>query len=308
MTVLRSLLRVFPSLNPLARALRSSTVLTSVPNGHFYSPVVNPKTIKESEDSIWSGEVTTTPGLVFNDDSHETILQDWFPRHIEEYIYPEEQRSDAPATEYFSLNEQFGHLDSRALLVFLCELKPSRVIEVGSGFSSLLIADINQRLLRNQIDYRCIDPYPRLFLKQGLPGLVELIEEPVQALPVEFFDQLQKGDFLFIDSSHVCKTASDVHYLFSQVFPRLKPGVYIHIHDIYLPEEYPKLWVLTENRSWNEQYVLNAIMANSDRFEIVFGSNYAMLMHLDKLADVIRTNQSSAFGGSSFWIRRTEAA
>ena len=97
----------------------------------------------------------------------------------------------------------------------------------------------------------------------------------VQEVPLTEFEDLQSGDILFIDSSHVAKTGSDVNFLYFDVFPRLRPGVRIHIHDIFLPQDYPQEWALDENRSWNEQYVLRALLMFSSRFRVLFGSFFA---------------------------------
>jgi len=123
------------------------------------------------------------------------------------------------------------------------------MIEVGSGFSSLLIADVNTRFLNNSCKFQCIEPYPREFLVGGVAGVSELIVQKVQDIPPGYFETLDEGDILFIDSSHVCKTGSDVNFLYFEILPRLKPGVLIHIHDIFLPLEYPQEWVIDENRS-----------------------------------------------------------
>ncbi len=141
-------------------------------------------------------------------------------------------------------------------------------------------------------------------MKEAIPGLAELIEQPVQSLPPGQFAQLESGDILFIDSSHVCKTASDVQHLCSHVLPLLAAGVYIHFHDVFLPQDYPKQWVLKENRSWNEQYVLQAILANSGRYKIIFGSNYACLRHQKALIEALGSDPEKLPGGCSFWIRK----
>ena len=112
--------------------------------------------------------------------------------------------------------------------------RPSRIIEVGSGYSTLLIADVARRFLDGTTRITAIEPYPRPFLaKIG----VELIEARVQDVPPAVFDVLERGDVLFIDSSHVAKTCSDVNHLFFEILPRLKPGVRIHVHDVFLPAD-----------------------------------------------------------------------
>jgi len=129
------------------------------------------------------------------------------------------------------------------------------MIEVGSGFSSLISAEVNRCHLNGAMEFSCIEPYPRQFLIDGVDGITTLVRKRVEDVEPSFFDRLGDGDVLFIDSSHVSKTGSDVNYLFFDVLPRLRPGVLVHIHDIFLPDEYPKVWAIDDCRSWNEQYM-----------------------------------------------------
>jgi hypothetical protein len=121
------------------------------------------------------------------------------------------------------------------------------------------------------------------------------------------FDTLQAGDILFIDSSHVAKTGSDVNRLFFDVLPRLAPGVRIHIHDIFLPHEYPQEWVLQDNRSWNEQYLVRALLMYSVGFRVVFGCSYAYYRFPEDVARALALPSGRGFAGGSLWIERLAA-
>jgi predicted O-methyltransferase YrrM len=286
----------------LYRRRRPMSCKTAFPDGHFYSPVVDPAEL-EGRD-LWSAAPEVL-GIDFNDASHQQILTEAFPRHIAEYRYEEEAPSeDAELDRFYTRNSQFGWLDSRALFVLLCEWRPRRIIEVGSGYSSLLMADVNQRLLGNECTVTCIEPYPRPFLRRKLPGLSEVIEQKVQEVALSRFEALQPGDILFIDSSHVAKTGSDVNYLFFDVLPRLNAGVRIHVHDIFLPLEYPKEWVIDDNRSWNEQYLLRALLMYSSGFRVLFGSSYAFHRFPDEVKRALALPDGHAFGGGSIWLER----
>lgn len=179
------------------------------------------------------------------------------------------------------------------------------MIEIGSGFSSLLAADVAHRILDGALEVTCVEPYPREFLKSEVPGISQVIEKKVEDLPLEFFSNLQSGDILFIDSSHVAKTGSDVNYLFFEVLPRLSVGVRIHVHDIFFPFDYPKNWVLQENRSWNEQYLLRALLMFTEGFRVVFGSSFAFWKYPDLVVKALNLESGAGFGGGSFWIERT---
>ncbi len=292
--------------NPLRRAYGANQEISSAyPNGHFYSPVVDPAELLTQSARIWPSEPPHIHGIDFNRQAHETVLDIWFPRQISRYDYPElngESRHDEKL--FYTRNPQFSWLDCRTLFVFLNEIRPARVIEVGSGFSSLLVADVNRRFLGKSCDFQCIEPFPREFLVSGVEGISELIIKKVQDVPLGYFDSLNAGDILFIDSSHVCKTGSDVNFLYFEVLPRLKSGVFIHIHDIFLPWEYPREWVIEENRSWNEQYLLRALLMYSDSFKVFFGCNYAFCKYPEKIIRALNLASGTGFGGGSFWLTK----
>src|SRR4030095_41590 len=115
---------------------------------------------------------------------------------------------------------------------------------------------------------------------------------------------LDAGDVLFIDSSHVAKTGSDVNHLVFEIFPRLRRGVGLNIHDIFLPAEYPKGWVFGENRSWNEQYVIRALLMYSTMFRVLFGCYYAFFAFPDLVRNALNIAKGAGFGGGSLWIEK----
>lgn len=288
------------ALPEFAAAEPERSVLLFAPPGHFYSPVVDPVTLQDKAEQLWRNDKPVL-GVDFNDSNHVDILKEVFPRHIAAYDYPDELPESAELTRYFTNNTEFAWLDSRALLVLLLHLRPARIVEIGSGFSSLLTADVNNRLLHNSARFSCIEPYPREFLRKPLPGLHELLVCKVEELPASYFAELAAGDVLFIDSSHVAKTGSDVNYLVFEILPRLQPGVIVHIHDIFLPAEYPRHWVVDENRSWNEQYVIRALLMHSTAFRVYFGCNYAFVRYPELVAAALG---GQALGGSSLWLER----
>lgn len=282
----------------------SDEIRTAYPNGHFYSPVVDTADLLDKQDSLWPDWPPMIRGIDFNDQSQKRVLQKWFPRFMPDYDYPEKLAEGHDQTRFHTQNSQFSWLDARTLFVFLRKVKPRRMIEAGSGFSSLLSADVNHRFLGNRCHFQCIEPYPRDFLLEDVPGLSALIQQKVEDVPLAEFDKLQRGDILFIDSSHVCKTASDVYFLYFEVLPRLKAGVLVHIHDIFLPYEYPREWVMDDNRSWNEQYLLRALLMHSRAFQVLFGCRYAQGKYPELVERALSLPKGLSFGGGSFWIRR----
>lgn len=270
-------------------------------DGHFYSPIVNTEEVQQDQGRIWP-RVEDTAGIDFNGAEHERWLTEILPRHFPCYDYPENFAEGADEATFYTRNSQFSWLDSRTLFAVLREFRPRRMIEIGSGYSSLLAADVNRRFLDRQLDMTCIEPYPRPFLRRGIAGISRLVEARIQDVPLETFTVLERGDILFIDSSHVSKAGSDVNFIYFEVLPRLRPGVLVHIHDIFLPHDYPKEWVIDLGIHWNEQYLVRALLTDSHGFEVLFGCAYALEYFPEQLRLLLG---GRLFGGGSLWLRRS---
>ena len=269
------------------------------PLGHFYSPVADPEDLLARLGSIWK-DTDVLPGIDMRVSAQLELLRQLSP-YISQITYPLEQPPDDP-TVYFYRNDQYPRLDAEFLFTFLCRHKPRHMIEIGSGFSSLVTADVNCRMLDRGLDFTCIEPYPRQFLINGVEGITRLVREKVENVAVSFFDRLEAGDVLFIDSSHITKTGSDVNYLFFEVLPRLKKGVFVHLHDSFLPFEYPRKWVIDEGRNWNEQYLLRAFMQFNSEWQVVWMAHYMGVKHKQAVQAVFPYFSDGP--GGSFWIQR----
>lgn len=286
----------------LRAALRKLEAVDFAPSGHFYSPVVDRAEAAASEARLWPAQPRLPAGIDFNDASHRQLLEVEFPRYIAGFDYA--KNGGVSATGGYSPdNPHFGWLDAKVLFVLLQAWRPARVIEVGSGHSSLLMADVNKRFLGGNMHITCIEPYPEPFLQETVGGIDRLIQAKVQDVPLEEFDALAAGDVLFIDSSHVSKAGSDVNHLFFEILPRLASGVRIHIHDVFLPFEYPRSWLLEQGRSWNEQYLLQALLMYNPLFEVVFGSSYCAWKYPELMHHTIAGTEAAA-GGGSLWIEK----
>ena len=269
------------------------------PPGHFYSPIVEPADIARRSAAIWPAQPLVA-GIDFDPAGHAHLLDEVFPPLLRDYAYPDELPERDDLREFYTRNSQFSWFDPRAAFALLRHWAPRRVIEVGSGYSSLLVADVGRRFLGPDFRLTCIEPFPRPFLRR-LPG-VELIVQPVQDVDPALFDRLEPGDVLFIDSSHVAKTGSDVNRLYFDVLPRLARGVHVHVHDIFLPHDYPRDWVLDENRSWNEQYLVRALLMDSTRLRVRFGCNYAWATFPAKVSPLLGLPPGQGYGGGSLWM------
>ncbi len=275
------------------------------PDGHFYSPVVDTKDVAARKEELWPAKPEIL-GVDWNVAQQERVLREFFPKHIAKYDYPELLADSSELTQFYTRNSQFSWLDARALFVLLNEWRPRRMVEVGSGYSTLLSADVNVRFLDSSMQFTCIEPYPRPFLAgpSMLPGVTALMQDRVERVGLAPFLELEAGDVLFIDSSHVAKTGSDVNFLIFEVLPRLALGVRIHIHDIHLPHEYLWDWVVTENRSWNEQYIVRALLMFSKGFEVLFSCSDMFHRDPELVAQALNHPRGVGYGGGSLWLER----
>jgi hypothetical protein len=201
-------------------------------------------------------------------------------------------------------NDYFGGGDAVILFGLLQYCSPTRVIEIGSGFSSALMLDTNDVFCQGRIQFTFIEPHAERLNRLLTPTdrlTVRLHKSEIQKVPLELFDHLKCNDVLFVDSSHVAKIGSDVNHIIFQILPRLKPGVLIHFHDVFYPFEYPLDWI-REGRAWNEAYLLRAFLQYNLEFEVVLFNNFAVQRWQDYVvanAPIMARNS-----GSSLWLRK----
>ena len=262
---------------------------------HFYQPIPDTRSLPET---LW-----TQPSELVGIDMNEAMQLDLLRRHFPKFRDEYGQFAAEPSGEEnrFHLgNQLFDDVDALIAYCMVRHFQPRLIIEVGSGFSSLLLGDAVAKNTGSSLI--CIEPFPREFLRKGFPGLQSLTEQKVQDIELDFFAQLESSDILFIDSSHTVKIGGDVNYLFLEVLPRLKPGVIVHVHDIFLPFEYRRDWVLDEFRFWTEQYLLQAFLTFNSEFEVLMANNYLNQYHEEELK--VAFPDLSSWGGGSFWMRR----
>ncbi len=269
------------------------------PIGHFYSPIVNPSEAGKRAARLWERH-DEMGGIDLRVNDQLALLERLTP-YTSAIYYP--LKRDKTQLGYYYSNDQFPVLDAEFLHTMLCHLRPKTMIEVGSGFSSLITARVNLNMLDGALDFTCIEPYPRKFLTDGVLGITRLIQKRVEDIELSFFDRLEAGDILFIDSSHVAKAGSDVNYLFFEILPRLRKGVLVHFHDIFLPDEYPREWVIDQGRNWNEQYVLRAFLQYNTDWRVVWSAHLMGTRHREAVQKVF-PRYPALGGGGSFWIQR----
>jgi len=214
--------------------------------------------------------------------------------------------STPPGARYVFDNPFFSHGDALFLYSLLRKLQPARLVEVGSGFSSALVADTNETCLNGAVELTFVEPYPDRLESLFSPDEMQrctLMRCTAQDAPATVWSELSAGDVLFIDSTHVSKLGSDVNHFLFEVLPSLPAGVWIHIHDIYYPFEYPLEWVEV-NRAWNESYILRAFLQYNDHFSIRLWNNFLAVRH----AELLRRSFPAAIGhprvGGSIWLEK----
>ncbi|MET0168683.1 MAG: class I SAM-dependent methyltransferase [Vicinamibacterales bacterium] len=266
---------------------------------NFYSPVVDRDEAIQDRHRIWKTAHSAPPGVDMRQDAQVALLHS-IRAVAAEFDYPRTVEERTHAYDFYQDNGFFEGLDARMWFCLARHFRPKTIVEVGGGFSSLLAADVNRRYLDGRVAFLCIDPCPSDVLLAGVPGLAKLLPFRVQDVPLRLFESLRENDVLFIDSSHVSKTGSDVNFLCLEVLPRLAPGVLVHFHDIFLPGEYPKDWVLERGYSWNEQYLVHALLIDSIGFEVVFASYFAS----QRYPHQIRAIFGKPCSGGGLWLRR----
>lgn len=200
---------------------------------------------------------------------------------------------------YYSNNIFFSDGSQLGLECMIAHFKPNRIIEIGSGFSTAAMLDVNERLMGNNVEIICIEPRTeRLRATLRNTDNIQIYESDLQDVDMSIFYSLEANDILFIDSSHVCKPGSDVSMELFEIIPILKSGVIIHFHDIHWPFEYPKSWMY-EGRAYNEAYMLHAFLSNNYDYEIML---YGDMM--EKLYPTDSSNELHGCGHASLWIRK----
>jgi methyltransferase family protein len=256
----------------------------------FYSPIPDLASIP---DSTWERE-SDLAGIHFDLDEQLVFLE----RHRRELA------EFAPPSGYYLDNGAYGPVDADVLYAIVRAAKSTRIVELGSGYTTLLIAEANRR---NELDgagadFRAYDPYPGV-VKGSLSGLTELARTPAEELPAEAFSALGENDLLVVDTTHTVKTGGDVNHVVLDVLPLLRPGVLVHFHDIFLPWEYPRKWAEDYGLYWAEQYLLQAFLSLNREYEIVCALHAISRRHPDRLRDLVRTWRDGIVPGA-FWLRR----
>jgi hypothetical protein len=275
--------------------------LRFAPPGHFYSPIPRLSELDARASTVFDRSRRSLPGIALDEERQRQLFIE-LTAIAADWAFPE---LPDPEWRYFSGEGNFAYClgDALVLHAMLRKLQPKRLVEIGSGFSSCMTLDTNERFLDSSVELTFIEPYPELLyrLLGDRRGAVEVVEQPVQDVDLSRFEDLDAGDILFIDSTHVAKVGSDVNHLVANVLPRVPSGVFIHIHDVFWPFEYPEPWV-REGRAWSELYVVRAFLQYNHDFEIVFFNDWFGEFERDLIA--ARFPRMLDAPGGALWLRR----
>ncbi len=276
--------------------------------GEYYSPIPDLEDVKAREAEIWQRENSAEiPGIDLNENAQLQLLDRLAQYHLDQ-PFSEHQTH---ARRYYFANDFYSFSDGIFYYCMLRHLKPKRVIEIGSGFSSCVLLDTNELFFDSKIRCTFIDPNPeRLFGLLRPVDNIEVVPKRLQETGLGCFDELSAGDILFVDSSHVSKTGSDVNMILFDILPRLPAGVHVHIHDIFYPFEYPREYVY--NRwAWNELYLLRAFLINNHEFRITIFPSFLERFHGERLQSALplawkHPLKWPTLRGASLWIERVK--
>jgi hypothetical protein len=271
----------------------------------YYSPI-NDLSFLDSNRDLWQGRPLPA-GIDWGLDQQLELLRR-VTVHVPELAdVPLDLPVGCSPSTYHWNNDFWRGTDAILHYALLRYLRPARIVEIGCGWSSLLMA---RALARNQQDgvkptsVHQIEPYPRRELLSELPSDWTREEMILQRASLESIEALDDDDILFYDGSHVSRAASDVNWFFFEVLPRVQTGVWVHLHDIFWPSDYPESWVFERGQTWNEQYVLQAFLMFNREFEIVL-ANSALLVECAVEAKALLSGTLEEVGpGGSVWIRR----
>lgn len=245
---------------------------------HYYEPFAHPGDLSQPLELA-----RNLPGIDWNIEGQLQFLTELgYAGEIADLTTP------APSRMEFRLNNgSFESGDAEYLYQLIRAKKPRRIIEIGSGHSTL----IAQRAIRRnreengryECEHVCIEPFEAPWLEQA--G-VTVIRERVESVDSGLFARLGRDDLLFIDSSHVIRPQGDVVTEYLQILPSLQPGVLVHVHDVFSPRDYLREWVVERMWLWNEQYILEAFLTNNDSWQIVGALNLLHHTHFEELQRV----------------------
>lgn len=270
------------------------------PVGHYFSPIVEPDEVRDYVLELRKQPHTEIGGIDFNVSG---MLRFW-QENAELIAGTPFPAMPTPPFRYYFSEGPYPIGDAAILRALMHANRPRRIIEVGSGYSTACMVDVAEEAGLDDLTITCIEPNParlKAMLRKGDWSRVTLVQKNVQKVELDIYRQLDRNDILFIDSTHILKTGSDVHHELFHILPQLRPGVLVHFHDIRYPFEYSDKQIFEKNYSWNEAYGVRALLMYSTRFKVEFYSSLFAELYSD-LANQTYPEFVINFG-SAIWLR-----
>ena len=263
----------------------------------FYSPI--PDVVK-LQASLWERR-SDLAGIVLDLDQQLRFLKRELAPYVDEFRPP----GDSEGRGFQLENPSYGSGDAELLYAMIRHTKPKRVVELGSGHTTRILAHASAANERDgaPAELWVFDPFPAAGIA-SLPGVTRVEETPAQDVRLDVFTQLGERDVLFVDTTHTVKIGGDVNRIVLDVLPRLRPGVVVHFHDIFLPWEYPRSWIEDLGLYWTEQYLLQAFLAHNAAYEIICAMHALWRTHRAEIDEFVPSLREGGAPGA-FWIRRT---
>lgn len=283
---------------PVSRAVLRAVGVFPV-RDHYYEPLFHPRHLHRALD-----EPRALPGIRLDDDAQLSLLAQF---DFQDELSSIPMQPPGPASFGYD-NPNFRAGDAEFLYCMIRHFRPARVVEIGSGMSTLMA---QLAIAANRGDdaaygcaHVCVEPYEMAWL-DAQPGL-RVVRDRVETMARSLFEELQANDILFIDSSHVIRPQGDVLAEYLDILPRLAPGVFVHVHDIFTPRDYPAVWLVDQVRLWNEQYLLEAFLSHNDAFRVVGALNHLRHAHTGALGKALPVfgADPARYEPGSFWMQR----
>ena len=257
----------------------------------FYSPIPD---LRRLPDGAFE-RVSELPGIAWDLDAQLEFVRARVAPAMAAFAAPDGYDPDSA----------YNAADAAVLYGMVRALRPGRIVELGSGQSTLVMA---RAARENAADgdacvLESFDPYPGV-ARPPLPGVARLERVPAQDVPLSVFESLHAGDVLFVDTTHTVKLASDVNFVVLEVLPRLADGVVVHLHDIFLPYEYPRTWLEDFGLYWTEQYLVQAFLALNGGYEVLAAVHALQRQRPEAMRALLPAVVGERVGGA-FWLRRT---
>jgi hypothetical protein len=291
----RAAWRTYHALRRVARGAGYDLLRSS-----YYSPV--PRT-SALPPSAWD-EPSAMPGLTLDLDAQVAMLERDLGRYLAEFRPPRDPPGDEEGYHYD--NPFYGPADAAVLYGMVRRHRPRRVLEIGAGFSTLVLAAAAARNAADgaPVEHRVVDPHPSPVLGR-LGSRISVRAQEATDVPLREFASLGAGDVLFVDTTHTVRIAGDVVYLLLEAIPALAPGVIVHVHDVFRPYEYPRVLYDTFGLAWQEHYLLQALLAFNDRFEVLCATHALYRERREALCALVPATDAVEHAPSGFWFRRT---